>query len=252
MTLDDLEALFGAHSVEEVCDTLIGYMGQFGFDRVLYGFTRFCTETSLGDLQDSLVLTNYPEAYTNAFIHQGLYFHAPMVRWAAENVGACSWSWIEEEARLGRFTGAEEKVVQFNHSFGVRTGYTISFKDVSSRAKGAIGLAARDGLSQPEVDAIWREHGRVITAFANTAHLKLINLPHHGSRRPLTRRQREALEWVGDGKTTQDIAMIMGLTAATVEKHLRLAREALNVETTAQAVLKASYQNQIFVIEPDH
>ena len=67
--------------------------------------------------------------------------------------------------------------------------------------------------------------------------------------RKLTGRQREALEWVGEGKTTQDIATIMGLTQATVEKHLRLAREALGVETTAQAVLKASYQNQIFVIE---
>jgi len=67
-------------------------------------------------------------------------------------------------------------------------------------------------------------------------------------RRPLTRRQREVLEWVGDGKTVQDIALLMGLTPATVEKHLRLAREALEVGTTAQAVLKASYQNQIFVL----
>ena len=65
----------------------------------------------------------------------------------------------------------------------------------------------------------------------------------------LTNRQREVLEWVGDGKTTQDIATIMDLTPATVEKHLRLARESLDVETTAQAVLKASFQNQIFLLE---
>jgi LuxR family transcriptional regulator len=83
----------------------------------------------------------------------------------------------------------------------------------------------------------------------NVCHLKLINLPHAGARRKLTPRQREALEWVGDGKTTQDIATIMGLTPATIEKHLRLAREALDVDTTAQAVLKASFQNQIYVLE---
>ena len=41
----------------------------------------------------------------------------------------------------------------------------------------------------------------------------------------------------------------MGLTSATVEKHLRLAREALAVETTAQAVLKAALHNQMFVLE---
>ena len=39
------------------------------------------------------------------------------------------------------------------------------------------------------------------------------------------------------------------LTSATVEKHLRLAREALAVETTAQAVLKAALHNQMFVME---
>ena len=53
----------------------------------------------------------------------------------------------------------------------------------------------------------------------------------------------------GDGKTTQDIAFLLGLTAATVEKHLRLAREALDVDTTAQAVLKAAFYNQMFVLE---
>jgi len=39
------------------------------------------------------------------------------------------------------------------------------------------------------------------------------------------------------------------LTPATVEKHLRLAREALDVETTAQAVLKAAFYNKMFVLE---
>ena len=46
-------------------------------------------------------------------------------------------------------------------------------------------------------------------------------------RRALSPRQRESLEWVADGKTTQDVALLMGVSAAMVEKHLRLAREAL-------------------------
>ena len=82
----------------------------------------------------------------------------------------------------------------------------------------------------------------------NILHLKVIQLPYTAARKTLTERQREALEWVGMGKTNQDIATIMGLTAATVEKHLRLARQALDVETTPQAVVKASFQNQIFLV----
>lgn len=248
-TLDVLEAIADAQSTEAAWAVLTEAMAKVGFDRLLYGFTRYRTGNSFGDLQDILVLSNHGEAYVNRFIYGGLYFHAPMVRWAAENVGTCSWRCIGEQAKAGALTADEIRVVEFNRQHGVNAGYSIGFRDVSSRSKGAMGLTARPGLTQAEVDELWQECGREIAAVANMAHLKLISLPHSGQRRTLTPRQREALEWVGDGKTTQDIATIMGLTPATVEKHLRLAREVLDVETTAQAVLKASFQNQIFLLE---
>ena len=126
-------------------------------------------------------------------------------------------------------------------------GYTVSFLSVSERSKGAVALTARPGMSQDEVDAIWEKHGLEISVLNNVMHLKLQTLPY--SQRTLTKRQREVLQWVGDGKTTQDIAVLLELTPATIEKHLRLAREALDVETTAQAVLKAAFYNQMFVID---
>ena len=91
-------------------------------------------------------------------------------------------------------------------------------------------------------------HGEEIIVANNVMHLKLLTLPYSGQRH-LTKRQREVLQWVGDGKTTQDIALLLELTPATIEKHLRLAREALEVETTAQAVLKAAFYNQMFVLD---
>ena len=125
----------------------------------------------------------------------------------------------------------------------------MSFETNSKREKGAISLTSVAALSFDDADAIWAEHGRTLEAMSNVLHLRLSSMPNPDTRRQLTPRQRAALEWVGDGKTTADIASIMGLTPATVEKHLRLAREALNVSTTAQAVLKAAFLNQIFVIE---
>ncbi len=148
----------------------------------------------------------------------------------------------------GRLSEKERAIIDFNVKSGVRAGYSISFRDVSVRSKGAIGLCAKEGLRQHDVDEIWKEHGREITVINNVTHLRITAMPFASSRRALTPRQREVLEWVGDGKTMADIATIMGLTAATVEKHLRLAREALDVDTTAQAVLKASFQNQIFIV----
>lgn len=248
MLLDHLERVIEATGIEEIWALHTGKMAEYGFDRLIYGFTRFRTSNSFGNMDDLLILSNHSQEYLDGFIHGGLYNHAPMVRWAATNEGAASWRLIEQMATEDAMTPAERRVMDFNLQMGVRAGYSISFRDISVRAKGAIGLCARPGMRQYEVDAIWERHGREITLINNVTHLRITAMPFASSRRALTPRQREALEWVGDGKTTQDIATIMGLTPATVEKHLRLAREALDVETTAQAVLKASVQNQIFIL----
>lgn len=245
--LGRVERILDAVAVEDAWQELTEALEELGFDRLIYGFTRFKTASGFGDADDFLILANHDKDYLDKFIYGGLYFNAPMVRWAAENSGACSWRWIRENEQ--RLTRAEREVVAFNRSHGVTAGYSISFRDASVRNKGAIALTARRGLSQDDVEDIWAEHGREITALATICHLKVINLPYHNPARYLTDRQREVLEWVRDGKTTQDIARIMGLTAATVEKHLRLARETLDVDTTAQAVLKASFQNQMFLLQ---
>jgi DNA-binding CsgD family transcriptional regulator len=247
MSLDQIRALMAARSIEELWSLHTRKMAEFGFDRLLYGFTRFRTAHSFGDRDDFIVLSNHSPDYVRTFIDDGLYKDAPMVQWAAEHEGVCSWSHVRERMERGELTHEELKVVEYNRTMGIRAGITISFREISVRSKGAIGLVGREGLDQDDVDAIWDEFGKEILLMNDVMHLKVLNLPYAALRPPLTHRQREVLEWVGDGKTTQDIATILGVTQATVEKHLRLAREALDVETTAQAVLKAWFQNQIFV-----
>lgn len=244
-----LHFVSNTQSLEELWPAHTAQMDQFGFDRLIYGFTRFRTETSLGDPDDFTILTNHNSEYVDGFLHSGMYSHAPMLQWALEHEGAGSWRQIYEKFDLGALTPQQIKVVQFNLTMKVTAGYTVSFKSVSPRSKGAISLAARAGMSQEEIDDVWAEHGKDIHLMNNIAHLKILTLPYSPPNRSLTKRQREALEWVGDGKTTQDIAILMGLTAATVEKHLRLARDSLSVETTAQAVMKAALHNQMFVME---
>ncbi|WP_428925270.1 LuxR family transcriptional regulator [Marinibacterium sp. SX1] len=250
MTLRDyLFYLTNAPSLEDLWSAHTQKMAEFGFDRLIYGFTRYRTETSLGDPEDFIVLTNHSRDYIRGFMDEGRYFHAPMTQWALNNEGACSWQVIQQMFKSDKMSKEELKVYEFNSRFDVTAGYTVSFKSVSGRSKGAISLAAKPGLTQAEVDKIWKKSGEDIQLMNNIAHLKILTLPYSTPTRSLTKRQREALEWVGDGKTTQDIALLMGLTSATVEKHLRLAREALAVETTAQAVLKAALHNQMFVME---
>ncbi len=244
-----LDEITNAPSMEALWDLHCRKMAEYGFDRLFYGYTNYRLGKSLGDPDDFIILTNHSKDYTDWFLGQSMYFHAPMVKWALENEGWTSWGMVADMFTAGVLTQNETKVVEFNQKMKVTTGYTVSFKSVSPRSKGAIGLTGSIGLTQADVDSVWEKHGSEIVVMNNIAHLKILSLPYVGPTRNLTNRQLEALHWVGDGKTTADIALLMGLTPATVEKHLRLARDVLNVETTAQAVLKAALHKQMFVVE---
>ena len=241
-----INAMMNVTRVDDLWKLHTEKMKTYGFDRLIYGFTRYVGSESLGDPQDWLILSSQSKEYMKRFIGDGLYYNAPMLRWALENKGACSWRWMMEMERVENLTPSEQKVVAFNKSMDVVAGYTISFLSVSERIRGAIALTAKPGMTQDEVDIVWEEHGEDIMVINNVMHLKVQTLPFIGARR-LTKRQREVLQWIGDGKTTRDVATLLGLTVATVEKHLRLAREALDVETTAQAVVKAALHNQMFI-----
>lgn len=243
-----VEQMLQAKTVEHLWALHVRAMAAFGFDRLLYGFTRFHNGLSDTPLDDILILSNLDQVFLDGFFGRGHYRNGPITRWATENDGVCSWRWARELAASGRLSEAERRAVAYNHSMGLTAGYSIGFHDLSSRSKGAIGLCGRAGLDQDAVDAIWLERGREILLINQIMHLRMTNLPFVLDRRALTPRQREVLEWVSDGKTTQEIAARMGVSVTTVDKHLRLARDALGVETTVQAVLKASFHNQIFRI----
>jgi len=247
--LSDINDLLEARCVDEVWALLIERMREYGFDRLLYIYARINPGNQLGEPGNALMLSNHSKAYLDRFVGDSLYRNAPMVRWANENQGVCNWRCIDEMLETGNVTAAERQVIAFNRQHGVFAGMSISFAALAVRAKGGIGLVAHAGLGHDDVDRIWQRHGAEILALTRVAHLRIISLPHPQARVMLSPRQREALEWVAEGKTTLDIAVRMGVSVATVEKHLRLARESLNVDNTAQAVAKATIMNQIFTMD---
>ena len=63
--------------------------------------------------------------------------------------------------------------------------------------------------------------------------------PRRKSDYHLTEREREVLTWVGRGKTSSEIATILGLSERTVNFHCDQAMKRLDVSNRAQAVAKA-------------
>jgi DNA-binding CsgD family transcriptional regulator len=246
-----LNRIAASSSIDEAWELAAAYFRQLGFSRINYGFTRFRHLKTIGDPDDALFLSTCDAAYVQRYFVDGFYAKTPVFRWAARNSGACTWAWVKAAFEAGRLSAEEMDAVRQNAAMGVVAGISVSFPEVSFRSKGALGLIADPHLDHHRVDEIFAQRREEILAVANMMHLTIVQLPQLSRHRALSPRQREALEWVADGKTTQDVALLMGVSPAMVEKHLRLAREALAVETTAQAVAKGALLNMIFQRRPE-
>jgi DNA-binding CsgD family transcriptional regulator len=242
-----LNQIATAPDAKAVWQCSVDFFQNLGFHLINYGYTRFRSQKSMGDPEDALFMTNGSAEYATRYFNHGFYAKTPAFRWAKANVGACTWTWISDDYASGKLSLVEAETIRINQSLGIVAGITISFPVTSDRDKGAIGLVAQPGLTHQDVEEIFLAHGDELICVANMMHLRLIQFPFTIRRRALTERQREVLEWVADGKTTIDTAQIMNVSPAMVEKHLRLARETLGVETTAQAVAKAALMNLIFL-----
>jgi LuxR family transcriptional regulator len=235
----------------EVWTLLLEGLGLFGITGVRYGLTRSRYGMSLGDLQDILFLSTLGARDFTDYIETGQYRRSPHYRWMAERDGAVSWGWFLEAEQLEWLTPDEAAFLCDTGHAGQPAGYLLSFSSDTTRLKGGLGMMAPRGWSQEQMDALWADYGTGIEAMCIAAHLNITRMPIPSKRNPLRPRQREILEWIADGKSMMDVAVLTGLSVATVEKHLRGARDALDVETTAQAVARAALLGQLFVVGDD-
>lgn len=234
--------IIAATTIPEVWEIFADALSSYGFDNMIYGATRFPDRGIIGDTRDALILHRGPRDYADIYLGEELYLHSPTYDWAERNSGFVSWP--EAIRQYGKAPSAQQmRIAQLNVQFGFNAGFVGSLNDVVPGMKGVIGFSPSGGMDQASADDLWIMVGADITLLCNLMHLRVGTLPRTGLRRPLTTRQREALEWYSLGKTTQDIGTIMGLSIATVEKHLRMARDSLDAQTTPHAVKKAASLN---------
>lgn len=192
-----LTKIMDATSNDELWQEWLRSMIQdFGFDRLLYVSTRFATGSALGNAGDQLILTNYCEDYLREFVDTELYQHGPMLKWALNNTGACSWSAIAEFVSKQEITPQMQDVLNLNKRYGVTAGYTISFQPINERSRSAISAAMNQNKSQSEADAIWMKHTRSLTLPHNTISGKQFKIsPRYWLSRP--KRLKNICVWHG-------------------------------------------------------
>ncbi|MEP2780830.1 MAG: LuxR family transcriptional regulator [Pseudoruegeria sp.] len=240
-----------ADSLEEAWNLLIQAMKMVGFDRLVYGYNGLPhSDSALGDINDAIVLSNHDPKYIELFVGREMYRNGPMVRWALENGGACSWSEISKITEGRDLSSDEIAVMEINKRFGVTAGYTIAFHNSAGRACAGIGLAAETGLSQDDIDNIWSAHQKHIKLCNHIFHMQVCRLPHFTTNlRRLKKRQHDVLRCTAMGQSPEQIASELNVSVSTVKRNLDGAKRALNTTSIEHAVFIITTANQITNIE---
>ncbi|SFY26788.1 LuxR family transcriptional regulator [Paracoccus pantotrophus] len=244
--LNDIEVILGARSAQEVWQHYVARLTELGFPNISYHAVRILEASCDRMLEDRVLLSSYPPRLMQELAALDLLESLPMHRWLTHNRGSESWDWMRRLRLAGRLTPQEERAADAFARYGQVAGYAVGMGDDVERVRAGVILGGAIGMRQDRLDALWAQHGRLVEALSRLAHLRISTLPHAERECVLTLRQREVLECISVGRTTQEIAEILDVTPATVEKHLRLARKALGAKTTAQAILLAASRRQIF------
>ncbi|KFI32218.1 hypothetical protein CN97_04905 [Haematobacter massiliensis] len=236
---EKINSLLECSNFEDLWRIFIRLMTAEGFDAILFGQARPAPgyplrATSTG----TMLVSNLDKSFCQAYGGKN-FFCSPIVRWVAGNSGVLLWSEIYQRDSRGELSAEEQEMLNLQKSYGIRGGITISLGETGSRRRAAIDLmTCRDTATQVDIERIWRAKADFLLLLTKVFHLKALTVPS-AMMAILTKRQREVLEWSAAGKSVQDIAALLGISRATAEKHLRLAREMLDAETTAQAVAQA-------------
>jgi LuxR family transcriptional activator of bioluminescence operon len=191
------------------------------------------------------ITSDTPVAWQEEYKDQGYIYNDPLVIKARKTNIPFLWEDVENET-YGNFN-ILEKATQYQLNYGIV--FPIH------GANGLFGFLFLIYKEKPGKMKSRFEHimpyMQIIAAQLIEVQIKLIKFETGNSKlntinsNLLTKRQRECLLWAAEGKTTEEISIILLLSISTVTHHLELAREKLNSDNRTQCIAKALDQNLI-------
>ncbi|UXU76397.1 MULTISPECIES: helix-turn-helix transcriptional regulator [unclassified Paracoccus (in: a-proteobacteria)] len=245
--LADIEVILQARSARAAWQHYAGSLSDMGFVHACYFGVRSLGAEIDGGSDDSILLSTFAPQLNQDLAAQGMAPGAAPVGWLAGGYCSESWAGLQSRRRAGRLSAQQANLLDVLARYGHVAGYALRLDDSMQHARAGVLLSGHIGIRAEQIDEMWLRHGAAVETLTRLLHLKLSCLPYAPPQQVLTLRQREVLEHISIGRTVQEIARTLDLTAATVEKHLRLARKALGARTTAHAILRATGRRQIFL-----
>jgi LuxR family transcriptional regulator, quorum-sensing system regulator BjaR1 len=230
--VDDLER---AGSTEQVMHELASALSGFGYT----AFLITGVPEPPGRVEAYFLLNGWPQGFSAEYHRQNYYQDDPIASWCRRSMEPYEWA----EARYdpeARPRAAE--VMRLANDFNMKKGFCVPIM----RGNGFTACVTMAG-DKPDFEPQAKKAMHLISLYAHMKAASFLKTDDGApiERKLLTRREREALKWIGAGKSSWEAARIMGISERTVNKFIIDASRKLDAATRTHAVVKAIASKEI-------
>ncbi|PXX23114.1 LuxR family quorum-sensing system transcriptional regulator CciR [Burkholderia pyrrocinia] len=177
------------------------------------------------------IYAHYPNSWTKHYQQHDYGFIDPVHRAAFTYDSPYRWSEIFGLSEL------ERRVLWEAHDAGLTHGLSIPIHE----SDGSVLLFNFSGPSSRVNAPLNSRLAHLTSSLFHVELQRLTSIPHiEPPTLRLSSRQQECLYWVGQGKTSPEISIIMGISHHTVDYHITEAMKILNVNSRTKAAVYAS------------
>jgi len=198
-----------------------------GFEHCSFGVRL----PAFGDEVHESWSTTYPLAWQSRYLSQNYLEIDPVIATALHKDSPVVWDDDSFESQRAFWEDAR--------AYGVRYGWAMAMHGragetgLISLARSGTALSAAE-LAETEAKLVWLAH-TANGVMGNLVAQKRLS----ATVVELTEREREVLRWTAVGKTSAEIAVILGISSRTVNFHITTVMLKLDAVNRTQAVIKA-------------
>jgi len=201
-----------------------------------FEYYQYCLMIPVGLLQSQvMLLTHSPDNWAETYWEKQYMIHDPVVRLTLSQQKPIRWH--ELDAADAGLSDGERAVMQARHEFGMNEGITFPLHNPQ-------GFHAMLSFSRSRVKPLSLSqigHLGLVSQHLFDHSIQILSAPIP----KLTDRERECLFWVSEGKTSWEVAQILGITERTVNFHLNSASRKSGCKNRYQTIARNMATGQL-------
>jgi DNA-binding CsgD family transcriptional regulator len=224
----DIELIESSKSPDDAFSRFCAIMTDRGYNKVTYSLLT--DHPSLGLARQHGFVTSYPEDWMRHYNDKGYIQIDPVVQQCMTSQKPFFWSDLSDNPGLN---GAALKVMKEAEDAGLRDGVAVPLRGNSGEIVG-VGLAREESTDDKDYELV--SHAHMLSVYFHETFRSMLERPE---KIKITDRESDILYWAAEGKTDDEISLILNISTSTVRFHWKNLFKKLGARGKIYAVTKA-------------